>query len=136
MGETVIREARDTDMPWILGTWVGSHKSRLPGRRRHELARFRAHVNAILASRPVLAVMSSGPMLDTLHAWACATPHEMLWYAYVPRELEGNGLARAVIAAAFGNFANAGGYADVIPCGYRWPYPSKRFIFTPARKVA
>ena len=124
-----IRDAMPEDLNYIMGTWLGSHLSNFPGRNRASARRsFQAYSKTLLLSAPKISVMVSGR--DVLHAWAMAEPGKMLHFAYVPKDLWGNGLGRQVITAAFGS------YPERIACSYRWPYASSRFVFKPVRRVA
>jgi hypothetical protein len=147
-----IREARADELHFVLATWTNSHAYQL---HRYERARampsFRRFISDVLETAPRIVVWytSSEPETktrlfgsattehpkrlfsqDTLHGWACAAPGERLYYAYLPKELRGRGLSRALVREAFGE------YPKQIPTAYPWPHAGARFQFTPWKRAA
>lgn len=115
-----LREATADDVAYVMATWRDSYLSRYPGRRRNAARlNFQRLVREVLDTDPTVIVLSTG---EALHSWACAGGGR-LHYAYTPLELRRNGLARECIDAALG------GYPPVIPCTFKWPYPSARYEF-------
>lgn len=90
----------------------------------------RAHVHYVLEKKPRICVLASGADLSALHAWACATPDELLHYVYVPLELAGNGFARQMITAAYGS------YPERVVTTCPWPFKTARFVFEALKRKA
>ena len=109
------------DRRFVVPTWAQGAKWR--GLSKHErFARVDRALDAdarAYAGLPVcrVVVLASGP---TVHAWA-AGAGGILFFAYVPPELRGEGLGRRVITALLG------GYPDVIQTIHPWPRASERF---------
>jgi hypothetical protein len=129
----ILLRAFDSSRPgergFVLATWVRSYASHWRGAARISRAERHARlVQKILGAENARTIVACSEQAhDALHGWACAVPGEALHYVYVALELRCNGLARALIAAALGN------YAAHIDTTHRWPFPSARFEFEPYR---
>lgn len=126
-----LRPAEDGDVALIYSTCLQSHAEGYPRRDRPAaMALFRRSIRARLIECD--AVVACSPELrTTVFGWACGgNGNGALHYVYVPRELRGNGLARALITAALGS------YPARIEVTRRWPGPSTRFQFVQGRKAA
>lgn len=120
---TALREMTASDRRFVVPTWANGAR----WRRLTRPERF-ARVDSIIG-RCRVVVLANGA---TVHAWAAGAGGK-LWYAYVPPELRGEGLARRVVTELLG------GYPDVIPITHPWPYASQRYVLAsqvPARSAA
>lgn len=123
-----IRDLRADELNFVRATWTNSHAFQLHRYERPKvMPSFRRFIDSVLDTRPRIVVWETG---DTLHGWACAAPGERLYYAYLPKDLRGKKLSRALVEAAYG------AYPERILTAYPWPYASARFQFEPWRKAA
>lgn len=113
---------RPEDRRFIVPTWVRSLAATRRDEHRTETLRAYWGIADRVLDDPATRVMvlASDEAARTLHGWAAATG-DVLQYAYVPRELQGQGFARRCITALFG------GYPDRIAITHAWPHPTTRF---------
>lgn len=122
--------AFDPDRPgersFIISTWVRSYGHVRANISRSQYAALHGRLveKLLSAARARVVVACSENAPDALHGWACGAAPS-LHYVYVPPELRRSGLARALVYAALGT------YADTIDVTHRWPFSSKRFHFNP-----
>jgi GNAT superfamily N-acetyltransferase len=112
-----LREMTPRDRRYVVPTWALS--SKYDGLNKAK--RFRL-VDQMLADGARVVVLATNDI--TVHAWAAATG-DVLHYVYVPPALRGHGLARRLITALLGR------YADAIQTTHPWPGQRARFLFTP-----
>lgn len=112
-----MRPMSPRDRRYVVPTWAQS--ARYDGLRKR--ARFSLVDRMLDEGAPVVCLASDEL---TVHAWACGES-ATLHYVYVPPELRGNGLARRVISALLGS------YAERINVTHEWPRASARFRYTP-----
>jgi hypothetical protein len=111
---TELREMTALDRRFVVPTWALG--ARWKGLTKQE--RF-ARVDRMLEAGARVVVLANDV---TVHAWA-AGQNGVLFYAYVPPELRGEGLARQVITKLLW------GYPETIPITHPWPWASERFRF-------
>ena len=118
----IFREMTPRDRAFVVNTWVRSSAYRMPMRKRWQ------HVDAFINGGARVVIL--GGENGAVHAWACGED-DVLHYVYVPLDLRGEGLARAVITELLGE------YAERINVTHPWPRPSSRWrTVDPVRTAA
>lgn len=100
----VIREAVADDISLIFPTWMESARQL----RNTRLAIFNAFFPAVVRSllETERAVVATREGNNTIHAWACGRAPNLLHFAYVPANLRGRGIGRAVISGVLDGYPN------------------------------
>ena len=132
VGAMCFRPANDNDTRCIVGQWLNSSVgslSKTPARERASLKErlFPRVIGTV--KRCDIVVLTSPTHPTVIHGWA-AGKKGVLQYVYVPRELRGNGLARALITELLGS------YPERITTSRPWPYASPRFVLESKEKSA
>lgn len=97
-----IRDATADDVGLIFATWMESARQ-LRNARLSIFDKFYPDVVRSLLETETAAVMTLEGK-DAIHAWACGRAPNLLHFAYVPKNLRGHGLGRAVIDATLGGY--------------------------------
>lgn len=121
------RRLLPTDRAFVASTWVTSYKDVLAN-----LALPRAWTGAharvvdkLLDGEFTRTWVAAPPKDDhTILGWCCAS-EDVLHYVYVPKNLRGEGLAKALIAHA------VQGSPDPLFVSHKWPFASRRYQFNP-----
>lgn len=122
--EVIVRPALESDMPYVLSTWVRSYGSGVPNMRRQQaIVAFRKrYVDRIMGMHPRIMVLCSPESRGTLHGYAIEHRGALAW-VYVTRELRKMGMAKKAIRAALSD------YPEDIRVHCAWPFPTTRFRF-------
>jgi hypothetical protein len=92
-----VKEADPGDIAFVFPSWMANARQ-LRNTRIEIFNRFyEGVVQSLLETEPVVILTEKGK--DTIHAWACGRPPNILRFAYVPDKLRGHGFGRAVISA-------------------------------------
>lgn len=104
----VVKDATEHDVPFIFSSWMEEAR-RLRGNREDRGVRlvvfnaFYPHVvQSLLETESAVVMYREGK--DTIHAWACGRPPNLLHFAYVPEKLRRKGFGRAVIDSVLGGY--------------------------------
>ncbi len=95
--KVTIRDAVAEDVALIFPTWMEAARQ-LRQTRRHIFNQFYENVVRSLLETESAAVLTREGG-ETIHAWACGRPPNLLHFAYVPFALRHHGFGRAVIEA-------------------------------------
>lgn len=86
---------------FVYATWLRSYRRMFTG-ELGALPWFEAQRRIVTDLMPLVHCMVSPAAPQTIHAWVCGSPG-VLHYAYVPRELRGNGIGRDLVKAVAGD---------------------------------
>lgn len=120
----------DGDEPFVMGTWINSHRetSTKAGRAPRALDQYRLEVMRRINENPPV-MLCSEEHSSTLLGWACGN-HDVLHYVYVRPELRAMGVGRQLIERVMGR------YPKPIQVTHRWPWKSERFVYEPKARAA
>lgn len=120
-----VRDAVADDVSLIIPTWMESAR-KLRHTRRAIFNQFYPHVvRGLLETESAVVLTKEGG--ETIHAWACGRPPNLLHFAYVPFALRGAGFGRAVISAVLDGYPDTV-YVTSSPLSDR---DHRRFLFNP-----
>lgn len=117
----LLRPMQAEDRGFVASTWVQSYKDAPVPKAFLE---GHARVVDVLLARCAALVLCHREDTSILSGWVCGSP-SVLHYVYVPHDLRGNLLAKAMVSAAMG------GYPALIPTSHKWPHHTARFAFNP-----
>ncbi len=121
-----LRPIRESDVNYIRSSWYREYQ---PLAKVSPAVFSRNHPGLIeeLLSTKTTVVCCSEESPDIAHGWACGEMDGPLHFAFVPFQLRGRGIARAMIAAVLGGYTN---HIDVTH-RFKGRPDSHRFSFNP-----
>jgi hypothetical protein len=125
-GQTMtLRDAGAEDVELIFPTWMEAARQ-LRQCNRAVFDQYYQHVvRALMETESAVVLTREGS--DTIHAWACGRPPNLLHFAYVPFKLRRHGFGRAVIEAVLEGYPHII-YVTSSPLSIR---DHRRFVYNP-----